>query len=145
METSTVFNLDKHVCNIAAEPDAKLISSDGSILLGIMGLAGAAEVIENGWEVGVDRLKMEPGSAFELHTHPGAHILYVLRSQGYIRIDGVDHELVEGDTVYVPAKHAHGIKTNPRVSQPFELLAFGVPHMPISSRERMTLIDEEES
>jgi quercetin dioxygenase-like cupin family protein len=144
MENSTVFDPNSYIKNIGAEPDAKLLSDDGSVLPGIMGLAGAAEVIENGWEIGIDRLKMESGSAFELHTHPGAHILYVLKSRGFIRVDGVDYELGEGDTVYVPASYVHGIKTNPLVSEPFELLAFGVPHMPISSRDRMTLVDEDE-
>lgn len=137
----TTFDPNKHIQNIAKEPDAKLLSSDGSVLSGIMGVAGAAEIIENDWEIGVDRLKMESGSAFELHTHPGAHILYVLKSRGFIHIDGVDYELGQGDTVYVPADYAHGIKTNTNVRTPFELLAFGVPHMPISSQNRMTLVE----
>jgi quercetin dioxygenase-like cupin family protein len=142
MALTTKFDPDTHIRSIAREPDAKLLSSDGSVLPGIMGVAGAAEVIENGMEIGVDRLKMESGARFDLHIHPGAHILYVLKSRGFIHIDGVDYEIGAGDTVYVPANYAHGVRTNPKVRDAFELLAFGVPHMPISSQDRMTLVSE---
>jgi quercetin dioxygenase-like cupin family protein len=134
------FDPETHIKGIAKTPDAKLLSPDGSVLMGIMGVAGVAETIGSGVEIGVDRLHMEQGAEFELHTHPGAHILYVLKSRGYIHIDGVDYDIGEGDTVYVPADYAHGVRTNPAVSKPFELLSFGVPHMPISSADRMTIV-----
>jgi quercetin dioxygenase-like cupin family protein len=135
------FDPDKHILNVFSEPEVKLLSSDRSVLNGILGVAGAAEVIDSGQEIGVDRIMMQPGAEFELHTHPGAHLLYVLSSRGFIHIDGVDYEMVKGDTVHVPAKYAHGVKTNHKVSAPLELLSFGVPHMPISSPERMTLVE----
>jgi quercetin dioxygenase-like cupin family protein len=141
---SLLFDPNLHIRSVAGIPDTKLLSSDGAVLEGIMGSVGASEIIDSGVEIGVDRLYMEPGSAFELHTHPGAHILYVLKSRGCIHINGVDYELGQGDTVYVPADYAHGIKTNPLVEQPFELLAFGVPHMPLSSQDRMTLVEAPE-
>ena len=134
------FDPETHIRSIARTPDAKLLAPDGSVLTGIMGVAGVAEVIDAGMEIGIDRLHMEQGAEFELHTHPGAHVLYVLKSCGYIHVDGVDYEIGEGDTVYVPANYAHGVRTNPAVSKPFELLSFGVPHMPISSTERMTIV-----
>ena len=136
------FDADRHIRSVGRTPDAKLLAPDGSVLAGIMGVAGAAETIGSGMEIGVDRLRMESGSKFDLHIHPGAHILYVLKSRGFIHIDGVDYRIGEGDTVYVPADYPHGIKTDARVSAPFELLAFGAPHMPISSQQRMTLVPQ---
>lgn len=140
---SNFFDPEKHIKAIGKTPDSKLLAPDGSILMGIMGVAGVAEVIDSGVEIGIDRLCMEQGSEFDLHTHPGAHILYVLKSRGFIHVDGIDYEIGEGDTIYVPAEYAHGVKTNPKVRVPFELLSFGVPHMPISSVDRMAFVGEQ--
>ncbi|MER7460026.1 cupin domain-containing protein [Micromonospora sp. NPDC126480] len=134
------FDPQRHIQNLSTGQERKLLSNDGSILDGILGVPGAAELIETGVEIGVDRIVMSPGAEFELHTHPGAHILYVLKSRGFIHVDGVDYDMVEGDSVYVPARFAHGVKTNRSVDEPFEILAFGVPHMPIDSRDRMTVV-----
>ena len=137
------FDPDAHIRNVFTVPEVKMLDSDGSVLSGIRGFSGAAEVIDLGVEIGADRILMEPGAEFELHTHPGAHILFVLSSRGYIHIDGVDYEMGRGDTVFVPALYPHGVKTNRNVSEPLELLAFGVPHMPVASPDRMTLVTDE--
>ncbi|MFF3956639.1 cupin domain-containing protein [Streptomyces sp. NPDC001890] len=137
----TRFNPDRHIRNIYSSPEVKLLNSRGEVLPGILGAVGAGEMIENDVAVGADRIIMEPGSRFELHTHPGAHILYVLSSRGHIHIDGVDYEMGQGDTVFVPANYAHGVKTMLHVPKPLEILAFGVPHMPLESAERMTLVE----
>ncbi|MGH8931683.1 MAG: GNAT family N-acetyltransferase [Egibacteraceae bacterium] len=135
-----MFNPDKHIKNVFTQAEMEMLSSDGSILRGIVGVAGAAETIDSGVEIGVDRIIMRSGMQFEPHTHPGAHILFVLRSRGFVHVDGVDYEMVAGDTIYIPANYAHAVKTNHRVAEPLELLAFGVPHMPVSSAERMTVV-----
>ncbi|MEO3871119.1 cupin domain-containing protein [Nonomuraea sp. B12E4] len=139
-ENEVLFDPGKHIRNVFTRPECFLHSSDGTVLEGIRGTSGAAEIIGPGISVGADRIKMESGAEFELHTHPGAHILYVLSSRGYIHVDGVDYEMAAGDTVYVPADYPHGVKTDPAVDQPLELLAFGVPHMPIDSTKRMTVV-----
>ncbi|MEV8093605.1 cupin domain-containing protein [Kitasatospora sp. NPDC085879] len=136
------FDPQRHIRNIFDSPEVKLVDSNGQVLPGILGTVGAGELIEGGTAIGADRLIMECGARFELHTHPGAHILYVLGSRGYIHIDGVDYEMGQGDTVFVPANYAHGVKTNLHVPEPLEILAFGVPHMPLESAERMTLVEE---
>jgi quercetin dioxygenase-like cupin family protein len=137
----TIFNPDHHIRNVFRDPEVKLVDSRHQVIPGILGVVGAGAMIENGMSIGADRIIMESGSQFELHTHPGAHILYVVRSRGYIHIDGVDYEMGDGDTVFVPANYAHGVKTNLSVAEPLEILAFGVPHMPLESAERMTLVD----
>jgi quercetin dioxygenase-like cupin family protein len=134
------FEMSEHVQNVLTGPEVALFTDDGSVVPGIAGVSGVSDVIDAGLEIGADRLIMQPGSAFELHTHPGAHILYVLRNRGFIHVDGVDYEMTEGDTVYVPANFAHGVRTNPDVDDVLEILAFGVPHMPVDSTKRMTLV-----
>jgi quercetin dioxygenase-like cupin family protein len=134
------FEMSEHIRNVFTEPEVKLLNEDGEVLSGITGVAGVADIIDSGMEIGADRLVMQPGAAFELHTHPGAHILYVLRNRGFIHVDGVDYEMVEGDTVYVPANFAHGVRTALDTDDVLEILAFGVPHMPVDSTERMTLV-----
>ena len=101
---------------------------------------GAGEDACVGMRIGVDRIVLQPGSEFELHTHPGDHILYVLSSRGIIHVDGTDFVMRAGDTVYVPANYAHGVRTEPSVSDPLEILAFGVPHTPLDSPRRMTVV-----
>lgn len=139
---SALFDPQRHIRNIFDGAEVKMVGPDGAVLPGIRGVSGVAEFLESGTEMGADRILMDSGSQFELHTHPGAHILYVLRSKGFIHVAGVDYEMAEGDTVYVPALFAHGVKTNPDVEEPLELLAIGVPHMPVDSTSRMTMVDE---
>ncbi|MEH1016320.1 cupin domain-containing protein [Micromonospora sp. CPCC 206060] len=142
MDFGERFDPNRHISNVLTGREVRLLSSDKSILPGIVGVPGCAELIGGVTEIGVDRIIMESGARFELHTHPGAHILYVMRSRGFIHIDGVDYEIGAGDTVFVPADYAHGVKTNTAVTEPFELLAFGVPHMPLESPDRMTLVTD---
>jgi quercetin dioxygenase-like cupin family protein len=142
LRTSVRFDPELHIQSVADGPHLELVDHQGNPLPGIVGVPGACETIHLGVEIGVDRLIMKSGSAFELHTHPGAHVLYVLASRGYIHIDGVDYEMKVGDTVYVPADYAHGVKTDSRVDEPLEILAFGVPHMPVESKDRMTLVEK---
>ncbi|SDG59584.1 Cupin domain-containing protein [Lentzea fradiae] len=141
LRTDVRFDPEVHIRGIQDEPFVQLVDHHGRPLEGIKGVAGVAEEIGLGVPIGADRLVMQPGTAFELHTHPGAHILYVLSSRGFIHIDGVDYEMKAGDTVFVPADYAHGVKTNAKVSEPLQILAFGVPHMPLESKERMTLVE----
>ncbi|WP_338597086.1 cupin domain-containing protein [Saccharopolyspora sp. SCSIO 74807] len=137
------FSPGKHIKNLKTGPKVGLVDSNEVPLEGILGVAGAVETIDAAVNIGADRLIMQPGSEFELHTHPGAHILYVLSSRGFIHVDGVDYEMGDGDTVYVPANYAHGVKTDPTVSKPLEIVAFGVPHMPLESSDRMELVGRE--
>ena len=131
------FDVKRHIV-IETCPTQPLADGDGGILEGVFGFAGVASILENGDEIGVDLIHMAAGTAFELHTHPGAHILVVREGRGSITIDGVDYKMRPGDTVYVPAQYPHGVRAGLTTNVSF--LAFGVPHMPLSSPERMTLV-----
>jgi quercetin dioxygenase-like cupin family protein len=139
------FRPELHIRNLLTGTPVRLVNPDGIALDGIAGVAGAAEALELGMEsgtqIGVDRIVMVAGAEFELHTHPGAHILYVLRSRGFIHVDGIDYEMSAGDSVYVPANYPHGVRTDRTAEESLELLAFGVPHLPLTSTSRMTLVE----
>jgi quercetin dioxygenase-like cupin family protein len=119
-----------------------LYNEYGQELNGIRGRAGACSMTFTGYEIGVDLIEMQPGSAFPLHVHAGDHILYILEGDGCVNIDGVDHTVVEGDTIFIPAEYPHGVKTLDRGLLPFRFLAFGHPHKHLDATDRMSLVKE---
>jgi len=115
----------------------------GNQLEGIQGSEGATGIVDDGWsefEMGLDHIVMKPGTQFPLHTHPGSHILYILDGPGIVHIEGVDYEVVTGDSVFVPAVFPHGVKTEPSHMRDFRFLAVGYPHHKVDSTTRMTVI-----
>ena len=134
------FARESHIRNILEGEWTFMIDDSGKRLPGIRGRAGVAMPTLEGIEVGADLIEMQPGSAFPLHTHPGEHILYVIQGKGYVHVDGIDHSIKEGDTIYVPAEYAHGVKTDERSACPFLLLAFGYPHKHIGAEDRMRIV-----
>lgn len=138
---SEAFDRKKHIQNLLAEIEQEMFDDSGLCLKDITGVAGATAMLGD-VAIGVDRIIMRPGTAFPLHTHEGAHLLYVLRGRGGLHIDGQDYALGVGDSIYVPAEHPHGVR-GPMDDSTFEILAFGVPHHPVHSTTRMTVVDEE--
>jgi quercetin dioxygenase-like cupin family protein len=133
------FDPKQHIVNLRDCPHEVVSDGAGSVLRGVYGLSGAGATLDNGDAIGVDSITMAAGTAFELHTHPGAHILVVQEGKGCITVDGVDYVISEGDTIYVPARYPHGVSASIDCGVSFH--AFGVPHMPVSSPDRMTLVN----
>lgn len=148
----------EHHVHVDAGDWLPLYDEGGNRLEGIAGKPGAFGLREDGEELGVDLIRMEPGSAFPLHVHPGDHILIGRRGAGTVRVDGVAHPIWPGQTVFIAAEQVHGVGTHERyVAIPaswhdsqdaflehpvFELYAIGVPHKHVSSHERMLLVDD---
>jgi quercetin dioxygenase-like cupin family protein len=128
--------------NLEREEWVALLDERGRELPGIRGKAGVAGRSADGREFGADRIEMEPGTAFPLHTHEGDHILYVERGRGYVHVNGVDHRVGAGDTIFVPAHYPHGVQTDPACEEPFVFLAVGYPHRHVQARDRMTLVED---
>lgn len=137
--SARAFLPSNHIRNVFDAVELSVQDGTGRALPGIVGHAGPLARSHLGWQLGADRIVMQPGSAFPLHTHEGDHILYVLDGVGAIHIDGVDHHLREGDAIYVPAEYPHGVKTYTQASSPFAILAVGVPHKPVDASDRMLL------
>jgi quercetin dioxygenase-like cupin family protein len=136
---STKFDPEAHIRNILEHASEAVSDGSGGTLAGVVGQPGAQALLDSGEPIGVDSICMQPGTAFELHTHPGAHILVVTGGAGSISVDGVEHAIREGDTVFVPADYAHGVRADATTGVLF--LAFGFPHRAVSAPDRMRLVE----
>jgi quercetin dioxygenase-like cupin family protein len=136
----TRFHPDLHIINLLDSPQESMSNGAGTILEGITGSSGARALLGNGDSIGVDRIAMKASTAFGLHSHPGSHLLVVTEGQGFISIDGVNYELHRADSIYVPAAYAHGVEAG---TSGLVFIAFGYPHVAISSDRRMTLVNSE--
>lgn len=136
-----IFRPGEHLTNLLAGELVDMYDDEGNRLPGIQGVGGSRARTEGGLAIGVDRIVMQPGSAFPLHTHEGDHLLAILSGKGSIHVDGVVYELTSGDSIYVPAEYPHGVG-GPLDDEPFEILAFGIPHHPIDSHTRMRLVTD---
>ncbi len=129
-----------HLKNVLNGQWTSLYDEDGQKLKGIRGRVGAYSMTCSGYEIGVDLIEMQPGSAFGLHVHAGDHILYVVEGTGRVSIDGVDHRITVGDTIFIPAEYPHGVKTLDECAELFVFLAFGHPHKHLDATDRMLLV-----
>lgn len=132
------FNAGEHIRKLVCGEFVALYDETGRALEGIRGRAGVVALTASGVEIGVDYIEMQPGSAFQLHVHPGDHILYCLSGQGLVHVDGENHAMNVGDTVFIPAEYPHGVKNESRGTLRF--LAFGHPHKPIDATDRMRYV-----
>ena len=138
------FKSEKHIKNVLSGAWTKLFDEHGNELKGIRGRIGVYETKVDGTKIGVDLIEMSAGSAFPLHTHDGDHILYGLSGNGMVHVDGTDHPMKPGDTVFIPAEYPHGVKTYSDAPESFVLLAFGHPHKKLEALDRMKLVTEPE-
>src|SRR3990172_7766849 len=97
------FCAEEHIRNTEAGDWLPCRDGEGMRLPGIRGRPGAGSRLGLGAEFGSDVIEMAPGSFFPLHVHDGAHILYVIRGSGAVRIDSALHRVRRGDTIFIPA------------------------------------------
>ena len=136
------FVSEENIRNVLEGEFVRLVNEAGEPLPDIYGRAGVACPTMEGVEIGADLIEMQPGSAFPLHIHPGQHILYIIRGEGIVHVDGVDHHIKEGDTIFIPAEYPHGVKTfETTTALPLTLLAIGYPHKDIEATDRMRIVD----
>ena len=108
-----------------------------SLLPGILGVPGVSGIpVGSDMPMGIDLIEMLPDTAFPMHTHPGAHILYVLSGQGTVTIDSETYPTRPGDCYFVPADIPHSVGAHSE----HRVLAIGFPHKKLRDRERMAEI-----
>ena len=88
--------------------------------------------------IGVDLLRLGPGEAFPLHTHPGNHLLLILKGRGNVTYDGKVIETGPGDRYLVDGRTEHAVGA----VDAHYVLAFGAPHVEAHDPARMVLVDE---
>ena len=50
------------------------------------------------------------GSEQPIHAHEPEQCYYIIRGKGFMIIEGESKEVSEGDAIYIPSNHKHGIK-----------------------------------
>ena len=60
-------------------------------------------LLAKGEQAFVGKLTLAPGGAVPQHRDPTEEYIHVLQGSGVLTIDGVEHELKAGHTVYMPA------------------------------------------
>lgn len=131
------FVAEQHLRNLLAGEWVEMFDANGNLLVGIRGRIGACATKVDGTDIGVDLLEMQPGSAFPLHEHDGDHILYFMSGGGIVHINGTDHVVKMGDSIFIPAEYPHGVRVPDTAKEVLLTLAFGHPHKHVSSRDRM--------
>jgi quercetin dioxygenase-like cupin family protein len=126
----------RHLRDFATALSLACVDETGECVPGVTGRTGAAGQLGDGAVLGADLIEMAAGSSFRPHTHPGAHILFILAGEGVLTICGETHALRQGMTAFIPAELLHAVSAN-EGSPGFRILAIGVPYHPIDSPERM--------
>jgi quercetin dioxygenase-like cupin family protein len=53
---------------------------------------------------------VESGGALALHSHAQAEIYFVLEGAGLVMIDGVEHKVAPGATLFIPGDARHAVR-----------------------------------
>ena len=66
-------------------------------------------------ETGTTRLtagvgELDPDGRLNVHRHDPAEVYHVLEGRGTVTLEGVDHEVGEGDAVFIPGGAWHGVR-----------------------------------
>ena len=112
---------------------------DGAVLPGIHGKRGVRGIKSDGSHIGLDFIRMQPGSRFALHVHEGDHELFCVEGSGFVHIDGEDIAVRVGHAIHIPAEYPHGVWTGEDM---LIFAATGHPHHHVHARDRMRTVDE---
>ncbi len=144
-DTLRQFIPEEHINNVLEGELVDLYDNHGNRLEGIKGRVGISAPSKTGFRIGIDYMEMSIGSSFPLHTHEGDHILYVIEGKGVASVNGKDHFLKEGDAIFVPSEYPHAFRalTIEEGNEPFKFVAVGNPHRPLTSKDRMKVVEED--
>ncbi len=92
---ATSTNAPREVATVIALKDASRATSPN----------GKAEIVHlaRGRNAYLGRLRMDPGGAVPVHRDPTEEFIHVLEGRGTMTIDGTQHTIEPGTTVYMPA------------------------------------------
>jgi len=88
----------------AAEPlDAAVIDASHVVTRWAPSGKARVDIFVTGANAFLARLTMEAGASVPEHRDPTEEYIHVLAGSGTITLDGVDHQVGPGDTVFMPA------------------------------------------
>ncbi|PWT76948.1 MAG: hypothetical protein C5B60_03465 [Chloroflexi bacterium] len=123
-----------HLCDFTNGEWRPMYDDAGIKLPGIEGKCGVRARKADGSWIGGDFIRMQPHSAFPLHTHDGEHVIYFIYGKGFVHIDGEDVPVSQDHLIHIPAEHPHSVWCS---EQPLVFLAVGHPHQHVGSTKRM--------
>lgn len=91
-------------------------------------------LLHDGDRFGADIIEFPPHGRVEEHTHPGAHMLFVLSGSGQVVRRGVPTSLASGKCYLVASEEPHSVAAGPHG---LRLLVVGNDHRHVGSRERL--------
>lgn len=99
-------------------------------------VATAQALLSNG-QLGADLIRLEAGSSFAPHTHPGDHLLIIVAGEGTMTYGGKIHPTKAGQILMIEGAvpHAVGAITD------HVILAVGAPHRAVDDPDRMALVE----
>jgi len=65
---------------------------------------------------------VEPGGHTPKHQHDYEHEVFVVSGRGRVLLEGQDHDIRGGDTIYVPANELHQFTVPEDAGEPFRFL-----------------------
>lgn len=98
-----------------------------------------SEDMGDGTHLGVDRLCLMPGEKFPKHTHPGHHLIYIIKGMGTVTIEDKVYSTVPGDLYLVNGNILHALSAGETGQL---LLSFAAPHKHLSDTNRMVIVSE---
>lgn len=81
------------------------------------------DIFATGANAFLARLTMAPGGGVPEHSDPTEEYIHVIRGSGTIVIDGVEHEVGPGDTVFMPAGVPVSYRNGDEEMQAFQVFA----------------------
>jgi quercetin dioxygenase-like cupin family protein len=99
--------------------------------------ATALRLLKHG-PFGADLIRFPPGGRVPDHTHPGAHLLFVLGGLGWVDYEGEAARLEPGVCYLIPAGVRHGIRAESELT----LLAVADDHRDAGSEDRLNVACE---
>jgi len=111
-----------------------MYDEQGNKLKDIEGKRGVRAQKADGSYIGCDFIRMQPGSAFPMHTHEGDHVLYIVYGEGFVHIDGRDIAVRADHVIHIPAECPHRVWCAERSLM---FAATGHPHIHVDAHDRM--------
>ena len=135
---SPKFDKDKHIIPLRKSNFIAMVGPDGQKIQGVAARRGVVEADTSiGLNIGTDMIQMMPGASFANHSHPGDHILYVLRGRGSLSVGGEVIPMARGSIYFVKAGVPHAMSADN--DSWLRVLAIGFPHKEVDDPNRMKL------
>jgi quercetin dioxygenase-like cupin family protein len=114
-----------------------MYDNGGNILIGIEGKCGVRGRKPDGTYIGGDFIRMQPGTAFPLHTHEGEHEIFFISGFGWVSIADEEINVRAGHAIHIPAEYRHAVWVSEHSREPLVFFAVGHPHYHVDATNRM--------